>query len=112
MSRINEANERVRLEEWEQMYREFLASGKTIKEWCEEIGIARTTFHRRLRQMREAAAEAKHEIIAVNTAADEQHHITESEGKIRINGRGISVELPTYVSPELLAVLLKGLSSC
>ena len=48
------------------MYREFLASGKTIKAWCEENGIARTTFHNRLKQMREAALETKHEIVPVN----------------------------------------------
>ena len=48
------------------MYREFLASGKTIKAWCEENGIARTTFHNRLKQIREAALETKHEIVPVN----------------------------------------------
>ena len=37
------------------MYREYLRSGKTVKEWCEENGIDRTTFHNRLRQIREAA---------------------------------------------------------
>ena len=66
LSRISEAKKQIRLQAWTDMYREFLASGKTIKAWCEENGIARTTFHNRLNQIREAALETKHEIVPLN----------------------------------------------
>lgn len=109
LSRISEAKKRIRLETWAEMYREYLGSGKTIKEWCEENGIARTTFHNRLRQIREAALEPKHEIVPVNADAGS---MSAAKGMIRITGRGITAELPQDISPELLTALLKGLSSC
>ena len=112
LSRISEAKKRVRLEAWAEMYREYLESGKTIKAWCEENGIARTTFHNRLRQMREAALEPKQEIVPVSACVEEMHAPTANAGTIRITSHGIIAELPQDISPELLTVLLKGLSSC
>ena len=112
LSRISEAKKRVRLEEWAEMYREYLESGKTIKAWCEENGIARTTFHNRLRQMREAALEPKQEIVPASACVEETKAPTANTGVIRIAGRGITAELPQDISPELLTALLKGLSSC
>lgn len=94
------------------MYREYLRSGKTIKEWCEENGIAKTTFHNRLRQIREAALEPKHEIVPVRACDEEENTPTANTGVIRINGRGITAELPQDISAELLTALMKGLSSC
>lgn len=113
LSRISEAKKRIRLETWAEMHREYLGSGKTIKVWCEENGIARTTFHNRLRQIREAALEPKHEIVPVNADDGSMSIPTDAaEGMIRITGRGITAELPQDISPELLTTLLKGLSSC
>ena len=109
----NKKKKRIRLETWAEMYREYLESGKTIKAWCEENGIARTTFHNRLRQIREAALEPKHEIVPVNADAGSMNIPTvAAEGVIRIAGRGIAAELPQDISPELLTALLKGRSSC
>ena len=113
LSRISEAKKLIRLETWAEMYREYLRSGNTIKEWCEETGIARTTFHNRIRQIREAALEPKHEIVPVNADTGSMNIPTvAAEGVIRITGRGIIAELPQDISPELLTALLKGLSSC
>ena len=112
LSRISEAKKRVRLEAWAEMYREYLESGKTIKAWCEENGIARTTFHNRLRQMREAALEPKQEIVPVSACVEETHTSPANAGTIRITSRGITAELPQDISPNLLTTLLKGLSSC
>ena len=111
LSRISEVKKRVRLEAWAEMYREYLESGKTIQKWCEENGIAKTTFHNRLRQIREAALEPKQEIVPVS-ACEETHTPTANIGAIRITGRGITAELPQDISPDLLTALLKGLSSC
>ena len=99
LSRISEAKRRVRPEAWAEMYREFLASGKTIKAWCEENGIARTTFYNRLRPIREAALKPKHELVPVNTDAGSMNIPTvAAEGVIRITGRGISAEMPQDIS--------------
>ena len=68
--------------------------------------MVRTTFHNRLRKVREAALEAKHETVSVNAAA-EQPRITEIPGIIRISGRGITAEMPADITPELMAVLLR-----
>ena len=112
LSRISEAKRQIRLQAWTDMYREFLASGKTIKAWCEENGIARTTFHNRLKQIREAALETKHEIVPVNAEICQRNPAAVDAELIRISGGGITAELPRDISPELLATLLKGLSSC
>ena len=112
LSRISEAKKLVRLEAWAEMNREYLGSGKTIKAWCEENGIARTTFHNRLRQMREAALEPKQEIVPVSACVEETHTSPANAGTIRITSRGITAELPQDISPDLLTALLKGLSSC
>ena len=112
LSRISEAKKRIRLETWAEMYREYLRSGKTIKEWCEENGIARTTFHNRLRQIREAALEPKQEIVPVRACVEETKAPTDNTGVIRITGRGITAELTQDISPELLTAILKGLSPC
>ena len=94
------------------MYREFLASGKTIKAWFEKNGIARTTFHNRLKRIRETDLETKHDIVPVNTEICQRNSAAVDSGLIRISGGGITAELPRDISPELLATLLKGLSSC
>ncbi len=60
--------------------------------------------------MREANLEPKHEIVAASTTA-EQPRVTEILETIRISGRGITAEVLADVSSELLAALLKGLSS-
>ena len=86
LSRISEAKKRVRLEAWAEMYREYLESGKTIKAWCEENGIARTTFHNRLRQIREVALEPKQEIVPVRACVEEMKAPTANTGVIRITG--------------------------
>ena len=94
------------------MYREFLASGKTIKAWCEKNGIARTNFHNRMKRIRETDLETKHDIVPVNTEICQRNPAAVDSGLIRISGGGITAELPRDISPELLATLLKGLSSC
>lgn len=94
------------------MYREFLASGKTIKAWCEKNGIARTTFHNRMKRIRETDLETKHDIVPVNAEICQRNPNAFDSGLIRISGGGITAELPRDISPELLATLLKGLSSC
>ena len=54
----------------------------------------------------------QHDIVAVSQNTDVNILSTVNTGLIRITGCGITVELPQDISLELLAMLLKGLSSC
>ena len=49
--------EEVRLREWQRVYEEWRASGQSVREWCEENGVAPSTFYHRLRRIREKLCE-------------------------------------------------------
>ena len=113
MDRIEQAKREVRLNNWQRMYEEYLASGKTVLQWCADNNITPKTYYYRLRKLREEALkQEQHEIIPVRDSVEETKVLTANAGVIRITGRGISAELPQDISAELLTALLKGLSSC
>ena len=113
MDKITEAKKQVKLRNWQMMYSEYQASGQTVRQWCEEKNLSTKTFYYRLRKLREAAIkQEQHEIVPVRDSVEETNIPTANTGVIRINGCGITAELPQDISPELLTVLLKGLSSC
>lgn len=108
MNEIAQAKVQVRLQNWQLMYSEYASSGLTVKEWCENNHLCVKTFYYRLKRLRtEALQQEQHDIVAVKQNTDMNN--TEL---IRISGRGITAELPPDISPELLATLLKRLSSC
>ena len=113
MEKITEAKKQVNLRNWQMMYSEYQASGQTVRRWCEEKNLSTKTFYYRLRKLREATIkQEQHEIVPVRDSVEETKVLTANTGVIRINGRGITAELPQDISPELLTALLKGLSSC
>ncbi len=112
MSGKSEEKKRERHEAWAKMYKKYLASGKTVREWCEKTGIAEGTFRSRVKQLREEKLEPEHEIVEVRAEAEEQNRHTENKEVIRISGHGITAELPADVSPELVIALMKGMSLC
>ena len=113
MDKITEAKKQVKLRNWEMMYSEYQASGQTVRRWCEEKNLSTKTFYYRLRKLREAAIKQElHEIVSVRDSVEETESLTDNTGVIRITGRVIAVELPMDISPELLTVLVKELSSC
>lgn len=113
MDRIRQTQREVRLNNWQRMYEEYLASGQTVLQWCADNNITTKTYYYRLRKLREEALkQEQHEIVSVRDIVEETKATTASAGVIRINGRGITAELPQDVTPELLIALLKGLSSC
>jgi hypothetical protein len=89
-----------------------LSSGKNVTEWCAENGISKKTFYYRLRQLRKDVIETaeRHEIVPI-TAVTEQKNIT-TDSSIKIQGSGISIELPVGISPEVLIAAIRGLRSC
>ena len=113
MNEIAQAKAQVKLQNWQQMYGEYASSGLTVKEWCENNHLSVKTFYYRLKRLRtEALQQEQHDIVAVKQNTDMNILSNANTGLIRISGRGITAELPRDISPELLATLLKGLSSC
>ena len=113
MDRIEQAKREVRLNNWQRMYEEYLASGQTVQQWCADNNITPKTYYYRLRKLRDGALkQEQHEIVPVGGRIGETNTPTANAGVIRITGRGISAELPQNISPELLTAFLKGLSSC
>ena len=113
MDEIAEAKKQAKLRNWQMMYSEYQASGKTVRRWCAEQNISTKRFYYRLRKLREAVIkQEQHEIVVVKACDEETQAPTANASTIRITGRGITAELPQDISPELLTALLKGLSSC
>ena len=93
------------------MYETYLSSGKNVTEWCAENGISKKTFYYRLRQIRKDMIETaeSHDIVPITTVT-EQTRVTDAS--IKIQGSGISIELPMEISPEILSAAISGLRSC
>ena len=113
MNEIAQEKTQIRLRNWQVMYQSYVESGQTVSQWCAENSVKPKTFYYRLKRLREEALrQEQHEIVPVRECVEESKAPTANAGVIRITGCGISAELPQDISPELLTVLLKGLSSC
>ena len=51
----------------------------------------------------------RHDIVPITAVLDQQK-ITDSS--IKIQGSGISIELPVEISPEVLTAAIRGLRQC
>ena len=111
MDKIGSIKKELKHRRWQEMYETYLSSGKNVTEWCAENGISKKTFYYRLRQLRKDVIETaeRHEIVPI-TAVTEQKNNTDSS--IKIQGSGISIELPMEISPEILSAAISGLRSC
>lgn len=109
MDKIATAKRTVQHKAWAEMYSEYQASGKTVKEWCNGCGLSPKTFYYRLRKIREAALEQaeSHQIVPI-TMQPEMPSAQEIQG-IKISGSGITVELPENVAAETITAILRGL---
>ena len=112
MDTIESIKTEIRHKKWREMYEAYLSSGQTVTEWCAENGVTKKTFYYRLRQLRQDVIETaeRHEIVPI-TAVTEQKNIT-TDSSIKIQGSGISIELPMEISPEILSAAISGLRSC
>lgn len=91
------------------MYAAYQESGKTVSEWCSEQGIVTKTFYYRLRKIRETALEqaGSHQIVPI--ATNLETHSMHETASIKIQGNGITIELPENIAPEIITVILRGL---
>ena len=82
MDRIEQAKREVRLNNWQRMYEEYLASGQTVRQWCADNNITPKTYYR-LRKLREEALnQEKHEIVPVRDSVEETNTPTANTGVI------------------------------
>lgn len=111
MDKIGSIKKEITHRNWQKMYESYLSSGKNVTEWCAENGISKKTLYYRLRQIRKDMIETaeSHDIVLI-TAVSDQKKTTDSS--IKIQGSGISIELPMEISPEILSAAISGLRSC
>ncbi len=91
------------MDEWRQRIIDCQSSGKSIKVWCRENGVATSSYYHYLRKIRESVLE-ENQLVSIEKP-------TISEG-IRIESAGITVTLPDTVSAEQLTAILSALKSC
>ena len=85
MDRIRQAKREIRLNNWQRMYEEYLASGQTVQQWCADNNITPKTYYYRLRKLREGALkQEQHEIVLVDGRIEETNTPTANAWVIRI----------------------------
>ena len=111
MDKIGSIKKEITHRKWQEMYETYLSSGKNVTEWCAENGICKKTFYYRVRQIRKDVIEKdeSHDIVPI-MAVPNQQKITDSS--IKIQGSGISIELPVEISPKVLTAVIIGLKQC
>lgn len=102
---ITEVKDRVKTDSWRQRIQECQQSGKSVHAWCEDNGIAASTYYRYLRKIRETLLQ-DNQIVALELPKPE------SASDIRIECGTITITLPGNVSGEQLTAILSVLKSC
>ena len=91
------------MEQWQQRIMDCQQSGMSIKAWCQENGVAVSSYYHYLRKIRESMLQEK-QIVPLE--------LPKASVGIRIETCGITVTLPETVSPEQLTAILSALKSC
>lgn len=102
---ITEIKSKVAMEEWKQRILDCQNSGKCIKAWCRENGVATSSYYHYLRKIRECMLQES-QIVPLELPKP-----TPSP-EIRIESAGITVTLPESVTAEQLTAILSALKSC
>ena len=100
----------VRLREWQRIYEEYRASGQSVREWCEENGVAPSTFYHRLRRIREKLFEEygkeKTGEMTEHRNGNTTHEITPAKSSgiapVAFNEGQSAVPLRSVSSPEIV----------
>ena len=66
--KISKVKQEYQLQEWSGMLREQKESGLSVKEWCQEQGLAEHIYYYRLRKLRQAACTALEQAKPVQLA--------------------------------------------
>ena len=110
---IAEIKESVQLRTWQREIEERQASGMSIDEWCNRLGISRNTYYYRLRRVREQLCELTSHmseeqcVVPIGTTVRGS-----SESKIEISRGELQVSFTGSVSSEALKTVIEALQSC
>ena len=99
---ITEIKNKVSMDEWRQRITDCQSSGKSIKAWCRENGVATSSYYHYLRKIRESVLQ-EGQIVSLELPKP-----VSSPG-ILIESAGITITLPENVSPEQLTAVLSAL---
>ena len=116
-----EATRQYRLSQWVPLIKERQASGMSVKEWCKQNDVNQQQFYYWQRIIREIAGESLPVMpqeskfvqlpVTTSVAAANNQGASESEPSMVIRVGKAAIELTNHVQPELLATVLKVLSS-
>ena len=100
---ITEIKTTVSMEQWQQRIMDCQQSGMSIKAWCQENGVATSSYYHYLRKIRESMLQEK-QLVPLK--------LPKASVGIRIETSGITVTLPETASAEQLTAILSALKSC
>ena len=104
--KISEVKQEFQLQEWSGMLREQKESGLSVKQWCQERGLAEHIYYYRLRKLRQAACTALEQAQPLQLAEiplapkQEESHI-----KLRLTTKAGVLEITDADSSALDQVL-------
>ena len=101
---IAEIKKKVSLNEWQQRIIDCQNSGMSVRAWCLENGIKKSSYYNYLRRIRESVLE-ENRIIPIEPPQSELHPVSE----IRIKSGEITVTLPENVSADRLTAVIAAL---
>ena len=104
---IAEVRTKVTPEEWQQRITECRESGQSIRAWCENNGIAASSYFHNLRKLRESVLQ-ENRIVPLEMPRPEAARSSE----IRIEAGDITVSLPEDATAEQLTAILSVLKLC
>ena len=88
---------------WREMIQSCRGSGKMVAVWCEENGVAESTYYRNLRLVREEFLSGEQQIVPIKTKAPQG---------IRITAGIINIAMPENAAPEQLKAIIEALKIC
>ena len=94
----------IKWEEWQEQVNSQITSGLTVKEWCRQNSINEKTYYYHLRRVREKLCEDHSQQIVPIRAPEP---VKSSE--IHIEKNGLNITLPSDISGETLAALVREL---
>ena len=101
---VAEINCDVKWNEWEKQVNAQIKSGLTVKEWCRQNSINEKTYYYHLRRVREKLCEDHGQQIVPISAPEPV-----KSSKIHIEKNGLNITLPSDISGETLAALVREL---
>ena len=103
-SMIARIKSKVKCDEWQEQVNSQITSGLTVKEWCRQNNVNAKTYYYHLRRVREKLCEDHSQQIVPIRAPEP---VKSSE--IHIEKNGLNITLPSDISGETLAALVREL---